>query len=208
MGQLVRYSLRIWWITGLFAHIRSTFQGLNVLLLLLFLDCCLDVITFFNLSFIFLYFSQSFFFLEIFLNGFFLVDVSAPLPIPTMNYCVSDMYDMPHGGVVGYPMQGGSEYCMYPGEGPGFGHCEPQALHHPPCMEQAWPPSQHYGFPYSRGAPVFKNEYCSMEIPLGIYHNPLDYYPDGKSEYSHLQWMQGPNKRGMDWKFWLYVVSI
>lgn len=114
-----------------------------------------------------------------------------------MNYCVPDMYEMPHGGGSGYTMQGGSEYCMYAGEGPGFGHCETQPLHHPPCMEQAWPPSQQpYICSYPGSAPVFKNEFCNMEIPLSHYHQP-DYVSEGKPDFSHMQWTQGPYKKGM-----------
>lgn len=113
-----------------------------------------------------------------------------------MNYCIPDMYEMPHPGVGGYPMQGGGEHCMYPGEGPGYGHCEPQPLHHPPCMEQSWPPSQHYSCSYAGGPPPFKSEFCSMEIPLSHFHHQPEYYPEIKPEYSHLQWMQGPHKKG------------
>ncbi|XP_059205188.1 thyroid hormone receptor beta isoform X5 [Centropristis striata] len=114
-----------------------------------------------------------------------------------MNYCIPDMYEMPHPGLGGYTVQGGGEHCMYPGAGPGYGHFEPQPLHHPPCMEQAWQPSQHYSCSYAAGgAPVFKNEYCSMEIPLSHYHHQPEYYPEIKPDFSHLQWMQGEHRKG------------
>lgn len=119
-----------------------------------------------------------------------------------MNYCIPDVYEMPHmGGMGGYGVPGGGEHCMYAagGEGPVYGHhCEPQRLHHPPCMEPAWPPppSQHYSCSYAGGPPVFKNEYCGVEIPLGHYHHQPDYFADIKNDISHLQWMQGAHKRG------------
>ncbi|GLD62594.1 thyroid hormone receptor beta isoform X4, partial [Lates japonicus] len=105
------------------------------------------------------------------------------------------MYEMPHVGVGGYTMQGSGEPCMYPGEGPGYGHCEPQPLHHPPCMEQAWLPSQHYSCSYAGGPPVFKSEFCSMEIPLSHCHHQPEYFPEIKPQFSHLQWMQGVHKK-------------
>ncbi|XP_070995881.1 thyroid hormone receptor beta-like isoform X2 [Oncorhynchus clarkii lewisi] len=116
-----------------------------------------------------------------------------------MNYCMPDMYEMPHGVGGGYPMQGGGEYCMYGGDGPGgYGHCEPQPMHqiHPPCMEQAWPPSQPYACSYPGPNPVFKSEYCTMEVPLSHYNHQPDYYSEGKSDFSHMQWMQEVNKKG------------
>ncbi|XP_048058442.1 thyroid hormone receptor beta isoform X1 [Megalobrama amblycephala] len=113
-----------------------------------------------------------------------------------MNYCMSDMYDIAHGVSGGYAVAPGGEYCMYGGEGPGFTHCEPQPLHHhPPSMEQAWPPSQPYECPFTGGNPVFKSELCSMEVPLSHYHQP-DYYSDGRPDFSQMQWMQGPHKKG------------
>lgn len=124
-----------------------------------------------------------------------------------MNYCIPDMYEMPHVGVGGYTMQGSGEPCMYPGEGPGYGHCEPQPLHHPPCMEQAWLPSQHYSCSYAGGPPVFKNEYCSMEIPLSHCHHQPEYFPEIKPQFSHLQWMQGVHKKGMTSRLWLFTSS-
>ncbi|KAG5279988.1 hypothetical protein AALO_G00083710 [Alosa alosa] len=78
-----------------------------------------------------------------------------------MNYCMPDMYEMPHGVAGGFPVQGGrggggggGEYCMHGGEGTSFGNCEPQRLHHhPPCMEQQWPPGPAYSCPYPRAGP-------------------------------------------------------
>lgn len=96
-------------------------------------------------------------------------------------------------------MQGGGEHCMYPGEGPGYGHCETQPLHHPPCMEQAWPASQHYSCSYAGGPAVFKSEFCSMEIPLSHYHHQPEYFPEIKPDFSHLQWIQGAHRKGMAW---------
>uniref|UniRef100_A0A8C1VD23 Thyroid hormone receptor beta n=1 Tax=Cyprinus carpio TaxID=7962 RepID=A0A8C1VD23_CYPCA len=113
-----------------------------------------------------------------------------------MNYCMSDMYDTGQGVIGGYAVPPGGEYCMYGGEGPGFTHCEPQPLHHhPPSMEQAWPPSQPYGCTFTGGNPVFKSELCSMDVPLSHYHQP-DYYSDGRPDFSQMQWMQGPHKKG------------
>uniref|UniRef100_A0A3B1J375 Thyroid hormone receptor beta n=1 Tax=Astyanax mexicanus TaxID=7994 RepID=A0A3B1J375_ASTMX len=99
-----------------------------------------------------------------------------------MNYCMPDMYDLQHGGGGGYTVPGGGEYCMYGGEGPVYGHCEPQPLHHhppppPPCMEQAWPPSHAYPCAYPPTNPVFKSEFCSMELPLSHFHQP-EYFSD------------------------------
>ncbi|XP_031709666.1 thyroid hormone receptor beta isoform X5 [Anarrhichthys ocellatus] len=114
-----------------------------------------------------------------------------------MNYCIPDMYEMPHSGMGGYTVQGGGEHCMYSGEVPGYGHCEPQPLHHPPCIDQqAWPPSQHYSCSYAGGSPVFKSEFCSMEIPLSHFHHQPEYFPEIKSDFSHLQWMQEVHKKG------------
>uniref|UniRef100_A0A665TLN3 Thyroid hormone receptor beta n=1 Tax=Echeneis naucrates TaxID=173247 RepID=A0A665TLN3_ECHNA len=113
-----------------------------------------------------------------------------------MNYFLPEMYEMPHVGVGGYSVQGGGEPCMYPGEGPGYGHCEPLPLHHPPCMEQAWLPNQHYSCSYTGGPPVFKSEFCSMEIPLTHCHHQPEYFPETKTDFSNLQWMQGAHKKG------------
>ncbi|XP_026155491.1 thyroid hormone receptor beta isoform X3 [Mastacembelus armatus] len=112
-----------------------------------------------------------------------------------MNYCIPDVYDMPHAGVGGYTMQGGGEHCMYPGEGPGYGYCEPQPLHHLPCMEQAWTSSQHYSCSYAAGPQVFKSEFCSMESPLSHFHHQPEYLSEIKPDFS-LQWMQGAHKKG------------
>lgn len=123
--------------------------------------------------------------------------VCVVVPFFLMNYCMSDMYDIGQGVSGGYVVPPGGEYCMYGGEGPGFTHCEPQPLHHhPPNMEQAWPPSQPYGCPFTGGNPVFKSELCSMEVPLSHYHQP-DYYSDGRPDFSQMQWMQGPHKKGI-----------
>ncbi|XP_062291594.1 thyroid hormone receptor beta isoform X4 [Scomber scombrus] len=113
-----------------------------------------------------------------------------------MNYCISDMYEMPHTGVGCCAVQGGGEHCMYPGEGPGYGYFEPQPLHHPPCMEEVWPSSQQYSCSYDGGPPVFKNEFCSMEIPLSHYQCQPEYFPEIKPDFSHLQWMQEAHKKG------------
>ncbi|XP_075306613.1 thyroid hormone receptor beta isoform X4 [Odontesthes bonariensis] len=113
-----------------------------------------------------------------------------------MNFCIQDMYEMPHAGVGGYAVQSGGEHCMYPGEGPGYGHYEPQPLHHPPCMEQAWPPSQHYSCAYAAGPSSFKTEFCNMEVPLSHFHHQPEYFPEIKPDFSHLQWMQGAHRKG------------
>ncbi|AWP04772.1 Thyroid hormone receptor beta 2 [Scophthalmus maximus] len=113
-----------------------------------------------------------------------------------MNYCIPDMYEMPHVGMGGYTMQGSGEHCMYPDEGPGYGHCEPQPLHHPPCMEQAWLPSQHYSCAYAGGPPVFNSDYCSMDIPLSHCLHQPEYFPEIKPDFPHLQWIQGAHKQG------------
>lgn len=127
-----------------------------------------------------------------------------------MNYCIPDVYEMPHMGMGGYGMPAGGEHCMYSGEGPIYSHCEPQRLHHPPCMEPTWPPppAQHYSCSYSAGPPVFKNEYCGVEIPLGHFHHQPEYFPDIKSDISHLQWMQGAHKRGTSTSFPAMLVDV
>ncbi|XP_017577274.1 thyroid hormone receptor beta isoform X2 [Pygocentrus nattereri] len=113
-----------------------------------------------------------------------------------MNYCMSDMYELPHGANGGYTVPGGGEYCMYGGEGPAFGHCEPQPLHHhPPCMEQAWPNNQPYACAYAGSNNVFKSEFCSMEVPLSHYHQP-DYFSDSRPDFAQMQWIQAPHKKG------------
>lgn len=121
-----------------------------------------------------------------------------PLKIFVMNYCMPDMYDIGHGVNGGYAVPSGGEYCMYDCEGPGFTRCEPQPLHHhPPSMEQAWSPNHPYGCPFTGVNPnMFKSEFCSMEVPLSHYPQP-DYYSDGRPDFSQMQWMQGPHKKGI-----------
>ncbi|XP_032378271.1 thyroid hormone receptor beta isoform X3 [Etheostoma spectabile] len=120
-----------------------------------------------------------------------------------MNFCIPDMYDMPHSGLGGYSAQGGGEHCMYaagegltgygPGYRPGYGYSEPQP---PPCTEQAWPPGQHYSCSYAGGPPVFKSEFRSMEISLSHYHHQPEYFPEIKPDMSHLQWVQEAHRKG------------
>ena len=114
-----------------------------------------------------------------------------------MNFCIPDMYEVPHPGVGGYAVQNGGEHCMYPGEGSGCGHYEPQPLHHPPCMEQAWPPPQHYSCPYAAGPSSFKTEFSNSDVPLNHFHYQPEYFPEIKPDFSHLQWMQGAHRKGM-----------
>uniref|UniRef100_A0A672IBX7 Thyroid hormone receptor beta n=1 Tax=Salarias fasciatus TaxID=181472 RepID=A0A672IBX7_SALFA len=106
-----------------------------------------------------------------------------------MNYCIPDVYD-----VGGHPAPGGGggggEHCMYPGEGPGYGHYESQPLHHPPCVEPPWLPGQHYSCSYAAGPPAF----CGVDVPLGHFHHQPDFYPEVKPDFSHLHWMQGHKK--------------
>lgn len=113
----------------------------------------------------------------------------------TTNYRVADMYEVPHAGMGGFAVPGGGEHCMYGGEGPGYNHCEPQRLHHPPCMEQAWPPGQHYSCSYA-GPPVYKSECCGVEIPLSHFHPQPEYFPEIKAELSYLPWIQEGQRRG------------
>jgi len=131
----------------------------------------------------------------------------ALLCLSKMNFCIQDMYEMPHAGVGGYAVQSGGENCMYPGEGPGYGHYEPQPLHHPPCMEQAWPPSQHYSCAYAAGPSSFKTEFCNMEVPLSHFHHQPEYFPEIKPDFSHLQWMQGAHRKGMTSGLCLFASS-
>lgn len=113
-----------------------------------------------------------------------------------MNYCMSDMYDMSHGMSGGYAVPSGGEYCMYGGEG--FSQCESQPLHHHPVsVEQAWPPGEPYGCPFTGGNQVFKSELCSVEVPLSHYHQP-DFFSDGRPDFSHIQWMQAAHKKGTE----------
>lgn len=115
-----------------------------------------------------------------------------------MNYCIPDMYETAPSGMGGYTAPGAGETCMYSGGGPGYGHPEPQPLHHPPCMEQsAWPLGGHYSCSYAAaGPPAFKSEFCSMEIPLSHFHHQPEYFPEIKPDFSHLQWMQDAHKKG------------
>nr|XP_040044414.1 thyroid hormone receptor beta isoform X4 [Gasterosteus aculeatus aculeatus] len=115
-----------------------------------------------------------------------------------MNYCIPDMYETAPSGMGGYTAPGSGETCMYSGGGPGYGHPEPQPLHHPPCMEQsAWPLGGHYSCSYAAaGPPAFKSEFCSMEIPLSHFHHQPEYFPEIKPDFSHLQWMQDAHKKG------------
>ncbi|XP_053719207.1 thyroid hormone receptor beta isoform X2 [Synchiropus splendidus] len=101
-----------------------------------------------------------------------------------MNYCIPDMYEIPQ--VSGYMVQGGSDHCLYSGDGSGY---ETQPLHHPPCMEQPWPHGQHYP---CFGGSSFKSEFCGMDIPVNRLHHPPEYFPD----FSHLQWIPGAPKKG------------
>ncbi|XP_058475853.1 thyroid hormone receptor beta isoform X4 [Solea solea] len=111
-----------------------------------------------------------------------------------MNYCMSDMYEMPHvnmGG--GYAL----DQCMCPGEAQGFGHCEPQRLHHPPCAaEQAWQPPQNFSCSYAGGASGFKNDFYNMDVTLSHCLHQPEFFPDIKADFSHLQWMQEAHKKG------------
>ncbi|KAM8840384.1 thyroid hormone receptor beta isoform 2-T2 [Spinachia spinachia] len=117
--------------------------------------------------------------------------------LAAMNYCIPDMYEMPHSGMGGYTAPGGGDTCMYSGEGPGYGPPEPQPLHHPPCTEQsAWPPGGHYSCSYAGGPPAFKSEFCGMEIPLSHFHHQPQYFPEIKPDFSHLQWVQDAHKKG------------
>ncbi|XP_051927120.1 thyroid hormone receptor beta isoform X10 [Hippocampus zosterae] len=113
-----------------------------------------------------------------------------------MNCCLPDISEMSHSMVGEYTIQGGGEHCLYASEGSGYGHCEPQPLHHPPCLEQVWPSSQHYNYLYSAVPSCFKTDFCNMEIPLNNFHYHPEYSPEVKSDCSHVQWMQGAHKKG------------
>lgn len=130
-----------------------------------------------------------------------------PLLLSMMNYCIPDMYEMPQAGMGGYMVQGGGEQCMYAGEGSGYGHCEPQPLHHPPCMEQAWQPSQQYSCSYAGGPSVYKSEFCSMEFPLSHFNHQPEYFTEIKPDFSHLQWLQGAHKKGITSRGSLFTSS-
>lgn len=108
-----------------------------------------------------------------------------------MNFCLSDMYELPHTGAGEYGVGG---HCLYPaGEGPAYGHCEPQPLHHPPCMEQTWGPAQHYSCLY--GGAAFKNELCNVELPVS-HLPPTDCFPDIRDDFCPLQWLEGGHRKG------------
>ncbi|XP_061822810.1 thyroid hormone receptor beta isoform X2 [Nerophis lumbriciformis] len=111
-----------------------------------------------------------------------------------MNYCLPDMYEMSHSVVGEYPVQGAGDHFVYQSEGFGYEQCEPQPLHHPPCMEQSWPSGQHYACLYSGVPPALKSDFCSMEVPLNTFHLHHEYFPEIKSDLSH--WMQGSHKKG------------
>ncbi|KAJ4923095.1 hypothetical protein JOQ06_024694 [Pogonophryne albipinna] len=121
-----------------------------------------------------------------------------------MNFCIPDMYEMPHSGNGGFAVQGGGfgggEHCMFQGEGPGFGYCDSQPLHHlqPPCMEQTWPPSQQFSCAFASGPPAFKNEFCNRDVPLSHFQHQQqpEFFPEISPDFAHLQWMQGENRRG------------
>ncbi|XP_061520233.1 thyroid hormone receptor beta [Phycodurus eques] len=113
-----------------------------------------------------------------------------------MNYCIPDIYEVSQSVVGEYTIQGGGEHCLFAGEGPRYGHCEPQPLHHPPCLEQVWPCSQRYNCLYSGVPSGLSSDFCSMEIPLSNFHHHPEYFPEIKSDLSHLQWMQGAHKKG------------
>ncbi|XP_063042154.1 thyroid hormone receptor beta isoform X2 [Engraulis encrasicolus] len=88
-------------------------------------------------------------------------------------------------------------------------HGHPGGPHHPghhghpghPGAHPGHHPGQMYGCHYPPppgimpGGPVFKSEYCSMEVPLTHHHQP-DFYGDGRLDYNQMQWIQGPHKRG------------
>lgn len=110
-----------------------------------------------------------------------------------MNYCISDTCEIPHVSM-GSSIQASVDPWSYPGEGPEFGHCEPQRLHHPPCMEQPWLPSQHYMCMYDNGTSLFDSESCNIEMPPSHWHHQPEYFPELKADLS--QWMQGMFKKG------------
>ncbi|XP_061912657.1 thyroid hormone receptor beta isoform X2 [Entelurus aequoreus] len=111
-----------------------------------------------------------------------------------MNYCLPDMYEMSHSVVGEYPVQGAGDHFVYQSEGFGYEQCEPQPLHHPPCMEQSWPSGQHYTCLYSGVPPALKSDFCSMEVPQNTFRLHHEYFPEIKSDLSH--WMQVSHKKG------------
>lgn len=103
-----------------------------------------------------------------------------------MNYCIPDMYDLPHAGFGGYGSQADGDHCMYPGQGT-------QPLHHPPCVDPAWPPSQLYSC-YDGDPAVFKSELYSVDL----YQQQPEFFPELRADFSHLQWLQGDHKKGTE----------
>lgn len=74
------------------------------------------------------------------------VTLSVSLLTSAINYCMSDVYEVPHGDLGSDLAPGPEEYCVYPAQEPGFRLCEPQALQQQPplCLEQeVWPASPH-----------------------------------------------------------------
>ncbi|XP_037119350.1 thyroid hormone receptor beta isoform X2 [Syngnathus acus] len=115
-----------------------------------------------------------------------------------MNHCIAEISEMYHSMVGDYTIQGGGEHCVYGGDGPGYGHCEAQPLHHhPPCLEHVWPSSQRDHYLHACVPSALKSDFCSTEIPLShSYHHP-EHSSEMKSDLSHVQWMQGsPIKKG------------
>ncbi|XP_033830950.1 thyroid hormone receptor beta isoform X4 [Periophthalmus magnuspinnatus] len=111
-----------------------------------------------------------------------------------MNYCVADMFETSHSTGSGYSLQGPLEPCMFSSQRQGFGHCDTQTLHHhPPCAEQAWPPSQHYSCSYHGNQPLFRNHFYSADSAFSHYHPP-EYFPEIKPYFSH--WTQSSSKKG------------
>nr|XP_049606392.1 thyroid hormone receptor beta isoform X3 [Syngnathus scovelli] len=118
--------------------------------------------------------------------------------VKPMNHCIAEISEMYHSMVGDYTIQGGGEHCVYAGDGPGYGHCEAQPLHHhPPCLEHVWPSSQRDHYLHACVPSALKSDFCSTEIPLNhFYHHP-EHSSEMKSDLSHVQWMQGsPIKKG------------
>ncbi|XP_068616183.1 thyroid hormone receptor beta-like [Brachionichthys hirsutus] len=76
-----------------------------------------------------------------------------------MNYCVPDVYGAGHGP-------------------------EPRPLHHPPCLEHTWPPR--YSCCFASAPPVFRSDFCGVEIPLSRLPPDLP----------HLPWIEGGHQKG------------
>ncbi|XP_066571825.1 thyroid hormone receptor beta isoform X3 [Amia ocellicauda] len=109
-----------------------------------------------------------------------------------MNYCMQEMYEMHHGAPINYPVQP-AEYCMYTNESQGYNNCEPQVLHNNACMEQTWAANQPYTCSYPGN--MFKSEFCNMDMALSYYHQ-TDYFTEGKTDFSQVQWTPGSQKKG------------